>query len=252
MTGGGSLEGMSVSVAVAGATGRLGSLVCEVVEEHPGFELVARLNSASGPEEGATARILIDVSHPEASPAIVERALGRGQRVIVGTSGWSADRLARLRELVAATPGSGVIVVPNFSLGSVLGTALACIAAPYFDAIEVIEAHHPGKVDSPSGTAVRTAELMAEARDGRPVDAPFAEQPARGQLVAGIPVHSLRLAGVIAKQEVRFGGAGEVLTVAHDTHSNESYRAGIRAALDAAVTAEGLTVGLDRVLGIGA
>jgi 4-hydroxy-tetrahydrodipicolinate reductase len=84
------------------------------------------------------------------------------------------------------------------------------------------------------------------------VEAPFAEQPARGQLVAGIPVHSLRLAGVIAKQEVRFGGAGEVLTVTHDTHSNESYRAGIRAALDAAVTAEGLTVGLDRVLGIGA
>jgi 4-hydroxy-tetrahydrodipicolinate reductase len=126
------------------------------------------------------------------------------------------------------------------------------MAAPYFDAIEVIEAHHPGKVDSPSGTAVRTAELMAEARGGRPVEAPFAEQPARGQLVAGIPVHSLRLAGVIAKQEVRFGGAGEVLTVTHDTHSNESYRAGIRAALDAAVTAEGLTVGLDRVLGIGA
>lgn len=252
MTAAGSLEGMSTTVAVAGARGRLGSLVCEVVEEHPGFELVARLGSASGPEEGATAQILIDVSHPEASPAIVERALDRGQRVIVGTSGWSADRLERLRERVEAAPGSGVIVVPNFSLGSVLGTALARIAAPYFDAIEVIEAHHPGKVDSPSGTAVRTAELMSEARGGRPVEAPFAEQPARGQLVAGIPVHSLRLAGVVAKQEVRFGGAGEVLTVTHDTHSNESYRAGIIAALDAAVQAEGLTVGLDRVLGIGA
>ncbi|WP_449283677.1 4-hydroxy-tetrahydrodipicolinate reductase [Leucobacter sp.] len=243
---------MSTTVAVTGARGRLGSLVCEVVEEHPGFELVARLNSASDPEEGAGARILVDVSHPDASPDIVERALERGQRVIVGTSGWSADRLERLRERVAEVPGAGVIVVPNFSLGSVLGTALATIAARYFDAIEVIEAHHPGKVDSPSGTAVRTAELMAEARQGRPVEAPFAEQPARGQLVAGIPVHSLRLAGVIAKQEVRFGGAGEVLTVTHDTHSNESYRAGIRAALEAAATADGLTVGLDRVLGIGA
>lgn len=243
---------MSVSVAVAGATGRLGRLVCEVVEEHPGFELVARLTSASGPEEGAGAGILVDVSHPDASPGIVERAIDRGQKVIVGTSGWSADRLARLEQWIAATPGAGVIVVPNFSLGSVLGTALAALAARYFDAIEVIEAHHPGKVDSPSGTAVRTAELMAEARAGRPVEAPFAEQPARGELVAGIPVHSLRLAGVVAKQEVRFGGAGEVLTITHDTHSNEAYRAGIRAALEAAEAQRGLTVGLDRVLGIGA
>ncbi|EYT51638.1 dihydrodipicolinate reductase [Leucobacter sp. UCD-THU] len=241
---------MSVSVAVAGATGRLGSLVCQVVEEHPDFELVARLDSGSGPEEGAEARILVDVSHPDASPAIVARALERGQRVIVGTSGWSADRLAELEDRLAGLPGSGAIVVPNFSLGSVLGTTLARIAAPYFDAIEVVEAHHPKKVDSPSGTAVRTAELMAEARDGREVEAPFAEQPARGQLVAGIPVHSLRLAGVVAKQEVRFGGPGEVLTVTHDTHSNEAYRVGIRAALEAADAARGLTVGLDRVLGI--
>jgi 4-hydroxy-tetrahydrodipicolinate reductase len=221
-----------------------------VVEEHPDFELVARLDSGSGPEEGAEARILVDVSHPDASPAIVARALERGQRVIVGTSGWSADRLAELEDRLAGLPGSGAIVVPNVSLGSVLGTTLARIAAPYFDAIEVVEAHHPKKVDSPSGTAVRTAELMAEARDGREVEAPFAEQPARGQLVAGIPVHSLRLAGVVAKQEVRFGGPGEVLTVTHDTHSNEAYRAGIRAALEAADAARGLTVGLDRVLGI--
>lgn len=248
----GSLDGMVTTVAVAGARGRLGSLVCDVVDELPGFELVARLGSASDPDEGAAARILVDVSHPDASPAIVERALEHGQRVIVGTSGWSAERLESLHERVRTTPGAGVIVVPNFSLGSVLGTALARIAAPYFDAIEVIEAHHPGKVDSPSGTAVRTAELMAEARQDRPVEAPFAEQPARGQLVSGIPVHSLRLAGVVAKQEVRFGGSGEVLTVTHDTHSSEAYRAGIRAALQAATTAEGLTVGLDRVLGIGA
>lgn len=242
---------MSASVAVAGATGRLGSLVCRVVEEHPDFELVSRLTSASEPEAGAEAEILIDVSHPDASPAIVERALARGQRVIVGTSGWSADRLAELGERLAGLPDAGVIVVPNFSLGSVIGTALARIAAPYFDAVEVVEAHHPAKVDSPSGTAVRTAELMAEAREGRPFEAPFAEQPARGQLVAGIPVHSLRLAGVVAKQEVRFGGPGEVLTVTHDTHSNEAYRAGIRAALEAVGEARGLTVGLDSVLGIG-
>ncbi|MBK0419350.1 4-hydroxy-tetrahydrodipicolinate reductase [Leucobacter sp. CSA1] len=243
---------MSSSVAVSGSTGRLGTLVCRVVDDHPEFELAARLSSGSAPDEGADAAILIDVSTPDASPAIVERALRRGQRVIVGTSGWSADRLAGLRALVDGIPGAGAIVVPNFSLGSVIGTALARIAAPYFDAVEVIEAHHPRKVDSPSGTAVRTAELMAEARQGAPVDAPFAEQPARGELVAGIPVHSLRLAGVVAKQEVRFGGPGEVLTVTHDTHSNDAYRAGIVAALEAARTTTGLTVGLDGILGLGA
>lgn len=241
---------MNNRVAVSGATGRLGRLVCEVVEQHPSFELVARLRSTSGVDEGADADIMIDVSRPDASPDIVDTALARGQQVIVGTSGWSAELLDALATKLAKTPERGVIVVPNFSLGSVLGTALARIAAPYFDAVEIVEAHHPGKVDSPSGTAVRTAEVMAAARGGRPIDAPFAEQPARGELIAGIPVHSLRLAGVVAKQEVRFGGPGEVLTVTHDTHSNEAYRAGVRAALEAITEARGLTVGLDALLGL--
>ncbi|MBK0420869.1 4-hydroxy-tetrahydrodipicolinate reductase [Leucobacter sp. CSA2] len=241
---------MSVSVAVAGATGRLGTLVCEVIEEHPEFELGARLTSRSGPDEGGEAEILVDVSHPDASPGIVERAISRGQRVIVGTSGWDAERLAALRARLAELPGTGAIVVPNFSLGSVLGSTLARIAAPFYDSIEIVEAHHPRKVDSPSGTAVRTAEQMAEARGHRTVEAPFPEQPARGQLIAGIPVHSLRLAGVVAKQEVHLGGAGETLTITHDTHSNEAYRAGIRAALEAVTGLTGLTVGLDSLLGL--
>lgn len=242
---------MSTSVAVSGATGRLGTLVCEIVEADPDFDLTTRLTSASAPEDGADAAILVDVSAPDASPAIVERALRRGQRVIIGTSGWSAERLAALQAVIDDVPGSAALVVPNFSLGSVLGTALARIAAPFFDSVEIIEAHHPGKVDSPSGTAVRTAELIADARNGAAIDAPFAEQPARGELVAGVPVHSLRLAGVVAKQEVRFGGAGEVLTITHDTHSNAAYGPGIRAALRAIRELDGLVIGLDRVLGIG-
>lgn len=228
--------------------------MCQVIEDQPGLTLGAQLSSSSDPDAAASAEVLFDVSHPDASPGIVARALDHGQKVIVGTSGWSAERLQELRERVEATPGAGVIVVPNFSLGSVIGTALARIAAPHFDSIEIIEAHHPAKVDSPSGTAVRTAEVIAEARDladRAPLAAPFAEQTARGQLVAGVPVHSLRLAGVVAKQEVRFGGAGEVLTVTHDTHSNEAYRAGIRAALAAAPASVGLTVGLDSLLGLG-
>lgn len=239
-----------VTVAVAGATGRLGSFVCDTVEAHPDFELVARLTSASGPDEGGNAQLLFDVTHPGVSPAIVRRALLRGQRVIVGTSGWSAGKLAELQTSVDETPGAAVLVVPNFSLGSVLGTMLATIASKHFDSIEIIEAHHSGKIDSPSGTAVRTAELISQARGERAPDAPFAEQPARGQLISGVPVHSLRMHGVVARQEVRFGGEGEELTVTHVTHSATSYGAGIRAALEAVEEVDGLVIGLERVLGL--
>ena len=246
---------MVTTVAVAGSSGRLGSLVCEVVEGHPEFELVARLTSKSTPDEGAEAQVLVDVTSHEVSAQIVERAIERGQQVLVGSSGWSADRLESLEQKLVKQPDVGVIVVPNFSLGSVLGTVLAQVAAPYFAAMEIIESHHPQKTDSPSGTAVRTAELMKEARDralAAPLDAPFADQTARGEVVAGIPVHSLRLAGMVAKQEVRFGGPGEVLSIVQDTHSNDAYVAGIRAALEALRGARGLTVGLDQVLEIGA
>ena len=241
---------MTISVAVSGATGRLGEFVCGIVEDHPDFELTARLSSASPADEGADASVLFDVTHPDVSPAIVERALRRGQRVIVGTSGWSAERLDGLRAVVEELPGAAALVVPNFSLGSVLGTMLSTIAARHFDSIEIIEAHHAGKIDSPSGTAVRTAELVAQARDGRPPEAPFVDQRARGQLVAGVPVHSLRMQGVVARQEARFGGEGEELTITHVTHSNDSYRAGIRAALEAVSGLEGLVVGLEHVIGL--
>ena len=241
---------MTISVAVSGATGRLGEFVCGIVEDHPDFELTARLSSASPADEGADASVLFDVTHPDVSPAIVERVLRRGQRVIVGTSGWSAERLDGLRAVVEELPGAAALVVPNFSLGSVLGTMLSTIAARHFDSIEIIEAHHAGKIDSPSGTAVRTAELVAQARDGRPPEAPFVDQRARGQLVAGVPVHSLRMQGVVARQEVRFGGEGEELTITHVTHSNDSYRAGIRAALEAVSGLEGLVVGLEHVIGL--
>lgn len=245
---------MTKRVAVAGATGRLGSLICDVVSQDPGFELSDRLTSSSPEDAGAHADILIDATTPDVSPRLVRLALERGQRVIVGTSGWSEDRIEALRAHMRDIPGASAIIVPNFSLGSVLGTALARIAGRWFDSIEIIETHHPNKIDSPSGTAVRTAEEIARYRRDnavpRAIAAPFAEQPARGQTVAGIPIHSLRQQGVAAKQEVRFGGVGETLTITHDTTSNDAYRAGIHAALEAIVTHEGLTVGLERVLGV--
>ncbi|MFJ3384092.1 MULTISPECIES: 4-hydroxy-tetrahydrodipicolinate reductase [unclassified Curtobacterium] len=248
---------MVTPVAVVGATGRLGGLVAAVVEELPGFELVARLSSKdsaheAGPSVFAGAAVVVDVTVPALSPAIVSNALESGANVLVGTSGWSAARLASLRTALADRPEQGAFVVPNFSIGSVLGTHLATIAAPWFPAIEIVETHHAGKIDSPSGTAVRTAELISEARrDVGPVDAPHVDQRARGQQVASVPIHSLRLPGVKAVQDVVLSGPGETLTIRHDTNDDVAYAPGIRAALSAVVDARGLTVGLGSVLGIG-
>lgn len=243
---------MTIRVAVAGATGRLGELVCEVVERLDGYALTETLNSQSTNLDTFSADVLVDVTRFDVSERIVSAAINRGISVIIGTSGWSAGRLSNLETLVAAAPENvSALVVPNFSLGSVLGTAISAAIAPYFDAVEIVEAHHAGKVDSPSGTAVRTAERVAHAREGHePFHAPNTDQQARGELVAGIPVHSLRLPGIVAKQDVVFSGAGETLTITHDTSSQEAYRAGIRAALLAVPSSTGVTIGLDAILGI--
>ncbi|WP_066522054.1 4-hydroxy-tetrahydrodipicolinate reductase [Curtobacterium ammoniigenes] len=247
----------SLPVAVVGATGRLGRLVTDVVRASDAFELVAELSSrddvhvpGANPFRGA--RAVIDVTIPALSPAIVENALAAGANVLVGTSGWSSPRLATLARSLESRPEQGVLVVPNFSIGSVLATHLARLAAPWFPAAEIVEAHHAGKVDSPSGTAIRTAEQIAEARRAiGPVDAPHVDQRARGQQVASVPVHSLRLPGVIAQQDVMLSGPGETLTIRHATTDDAAYVPGIRAALDALPEMRGLTVGLDTVLGIG-
>lgn len=244
---------MTVSVAVHGATGRLGAAIAELVRSAPDLELVAELSSSSALEEMDGAEVLIDASRLEASERAVEHSLAAGLDVVVGTSGW--DR-ARLEELEGRIPeGRGVLVIPNFSIGSVLGTHLATIAARWYDSIEVIEAHHEGKADAPSGTAVRTAERLAQAREaaGLPaLEAPTPDQPGRGAIIGGIPVHALRLRGVTADQRVVFGGEGETLEVRHETFSNTAYERGILLALRAAPEARGLVVGLDRLLDLDA
>ncbi len=242
---------MAYSVAVVGATGRMGRLATRLIEASDDFTVHARLGSRDPIDGIDGAELVLDLTSPAVSPDIVEAAVARGIPALVGTSGWSAERLARLRSRLGDEPALGVIVVPNFSLGSVLATRLATIAAPYFDSIEIIESHHAGKTDSPSGTAVRTAELMTEARgDAGPVSAPHVDQRARGQQVASIPVHSLRMDGVLAEQEVVLGGLGETLRIRHQTVSDASYEAGILLALRALPAARGLVVGLDALLGL--
>jgi 4-hydroxy-tetrahydrodipicolinate reductase len=245
---------VTIRVAVAGATGKMGKLALRLIEAADDLELHAALDSRSSLDELDGADVVLDVTHPAASGDIVRHAVAAHLPIVVGTSGWSADRIGEIHRLQRSRDdGRAVLFVPNFSLGSVLGSAFAAMAARFYDSIEIVEAHHAGKVDSPSGTAVRTAELMAEARgaDG-PVAAPHADQRARGQLVAGIPVHSLRLSGLLAEQRVILGGQGETLTIAHSTLSSEAYEAGILLALRRAPEAEGVVVGLDALLDLGA
>ncbi|PPI00993.1 4-hydroxy-tetrahydrodipicolinate reductase [Rathayibacter sp. AY1D1] len=240
---------MTTSVAVVGASGRLGSFTCSLIEESSEFSLVARLGSRSDPAEMLAADVVVDMTVPAVSQQIVDFAVANGRKVLVGTSGWTGDRIAALRRSVAEQPEAGVVIIPNFSLGSVLATALATVAARFFDAAEIVETHGARKVDSPSGTAVRTAELLLRARaELGPVQAPHTDQRARGQQVASVPVHSLRLPGVEARQEVVFGGTGETVTIRHDTTSQASYEQGVLRALDAVRTTTGVVVGLDALI----
>ncbi|MFM6973706.1 MAG: 4-hydroxy-tetrahydrodipicolinate reductase [Agromyces sp.] len=232
-------------VAVVGASGRLGSLAVRLIEQAADLDLHAAIGSSDSLESAAGAQVIFDATAFGVSQRVVEFARAQQIPVVVATSGWSADRVAELD-----TAGSPVLIVPNFSLGSVLGSALAAIAAPYFDTVEIVETHHAGKLDSPSGTAIRTAELIADARRSTGADGvvPGAGQDARGELVAGIPVHSLREVGVLAEQRVVFGRSGESLRIEHFTTSNDSYADGILLALRKVSELDGTLVGLEALL----
>jgi len=239
-------------VALVGGNGKLGGIIRSVIDESAEFEVVAVLGSSSDLTELDGADLVVDASTPAVSIDVVRAAIERGMNVLVGTSGWSAERIALVRPLVQAA-GTGAVFIPNFSLGSVIGSALAAAAAPYFPSVEIVEAHRETKVDSPSGTAVRTAELIAAARvEVGPVESPHVDQRARGQQVASVPIHSLRRPGVVARQETVLSGAGESLTIVHDTvDPAAAYAPGIRVALQAAREAHGVTVGLDSFIDIG-
>lgn len=241
---------MTTRVAIVGGTGKLGTVIRGVVASMEGFEVGAVLRSGSDLDELEGADLIIDSSVPSVSEGVVRTAIAQRTNVLVATSGWSGASIAPLRPLVDAA-GIGVVFIPNFSLGSVVGSALAALAASRFPAVEIIETHRETKVDSPSGTAVRTAELIAAAR-GPHEAAPFADQPARGEQISGVPVHSVRRPGVVARQETIFAGPGESLTIVHDTiDPAQAYAPGIRIAVQAARDARGVTVGLDGLIDLG-
>jgi 4-hydroxy-tetrahydrodipicolinate reductase len=196
-------------------------------------------------------QVLVDFTTPQAVMENIAFAVEHGIACVVGTSGFTPDRIAQVRELVDAHPGSAVFIAPNFGIGAVLMMRFARMAAPYFDSVEIIEMHHPGKVDAPSGTALHTAQLIAQAREGRTgsPDATRAEdRDARGRAVQGIPIHSVRLQGLVAHQEVLLGSTGETLSIRHDSLDRESFMPGVLLAIREISTRTGLVVGIESLL----
>jgi len=246
-----------IKVGVLGARGRMGSQVCQAVAGADGMGIAAEVDEGDPRDTLTGCDVVVDFTHPGAVMDNLRWCVGKGLDTIVGTSGFDESRLAQVREWLAAAPGVRVLVVPNFSVGAVLMMRFAQQAARFFTSAEVIELHHAAKADAPSGTASRTAAMIAEARAaaglGEPPDATVsAVEGARGSaLGGGVHVHSIRLAGLVAHQEVLFGAPGEVLTIRHDSMDRVSFMPGVlRAIRGIADLPAGLTVGLDSLLGL--
>jgi 4-hydroxy-tetrahydrodipicolinate reductase len=247
----------SVKVGVIGARGKVGVEVCRAVEEADGLELVAQVGVGDdlGALEASDTQVAVDFTHPDAVLANLEHCIAHGIHAVVGTTGFDEERLAAVRRLLEAAPAVGVLVAPNFSIGALLMMRFAELAAPHFESVEILEMHHPDKADAPSGTARRTAQLVAAARReaglGPVPDATAsALDGARGADVDGIRVHSQRVRGLVAHQEVLLGAPGETLTIRHDSLDRVSFVPGVLAGVRAVADHPGLTVGLEHYLGL--
>jgi 4-hydroxy-tetrahydrodipicolinate reductase len=247
------IEVSGIKVSVIGAGGRMGSEVCRAVTAAQDTELVGRYDVGDDLGDLGGADVVVEFSVPDASAANVAHCIKRGVHVVVGTTGWTQDKLAALRAQLSAKRGVGVLVAPNFAIGAILMMSFAQQAAKFYESVEVVELHHPDKVDAPSGTAARTAMLIARARqEAGLADVPDATTSdpdgARGARVAGIPVHALRLRGLVAHQEVLFGAPGELLTIRHDSFDRVSFMPGVLAGVRQVRDHPGLTVGLENYL----
>ena len=244
-------------VGVLGALGKVGREVCLAVEAADDLELVARIDADDSlealVESGAEA--VVDFTHPDVVMANLEFCLTRGIHAVVGTTGFDDARLDRLRGWLEQKPGTGCLIAPNFSLGAIFMMRFAAAAAPYFESVEIVELHHPDKADAPSGTAQRTARLVAEARRAAgsppmPDATSSGLDGARGSDVDGVRVHAVRARGLVAHQEVVLGGLGETLTLRHDSLDRASFTPGVLAGLRAIADHPGLTVGLEHLMEI--
>ena len=242
-------------VGVLGAAGRMGSEVVRAVEAAADLQLVAALDAGDGldalPASGA--QVVVDFTTPDAVAGNVVYCVDHGIHAVVGTTGITEAGLEGIREALTRTPRVGVVIAPNFSVGAVLLMRFARQAAPFYESVEIIEMHHPDKLDAPSGTAIHTARGIAEARRlaGLPAAPDATSQPlpgARGASVEGIPVHSIRARGLVAHEEVLLGAPGEILTLRHDSADRTSFMPGVLLAVRGVDRRPGLTIGLDAIL----
>ena len=243
-----------IKVGVLGARGRMGSEVVKAVTEAPDLELVAALDLGDSLDSLVAngAQVVVDFTTPDSVMANLEFLIANNINAVIGTTGFDDARIAKIKSLLASSK-SGVLIAPNFAIGAVLMMEFATKAAKYFESAEIIELHHPNKVDAPSGTAARTAELMANSRK----EAGLAPMPdatstsldgARGATVGDIPVHSVRLRGLVAHQEVLLGGIGETLTIRHDSIDRVGFMPGVLLGVRQVVTHPGLTFGLENFM----
>jgi 4-hydroxy-tetrahydrodipicolinate reductase len=244
-----------IRVGVLGARGRMGQQVCKAVDSAPDLDLVAMVDAGDWlfSVADAGAQVLVDFTHPDVVMDNIRFAVDQGIHAVVGTTGFTAERLDTVRGWLEEAPELGVLVAPNFGIGAVLSMRFAQMAARFYDSAEVIELHHPNKADAPSGTAARTAALIAEARAaaglGAAPDATTQSlEGARGASVDGVHVHALRIAGMVAHQEVVFGTEGETLTIRHDSLDRTSFMPGVLLAVRNVASRPGLTVGLEALL----
>ncbi|QNG19143.1 4-hydroxy-tetrahydrodipicolinate reductase [Rhodococcus triatomae] len=244
-----------IKVGVLGAEGKVGRAICEAVSAAADLELVAEVDRGDDLETFVSTgtEVVVDFTHPDVVMDNLRFLVEHGIHAVVGTTGFDDERLARVRSWLDAHPAVGVLIAPNFAIGAVLSMRFAAAAARFFDSVEVIELHHPNKADAPSGTAYRTAELVAAAR----AEAGCAPSPdatsteldgARGADVDGVRVHSVRLAGLVAHQEVLLGTQGETLTIRHDSIDRSSFAPGVLLGVREIADRPGLTVGLDPFL----
>ena len=243
-----------IKVGVLGARGRMGSEVVKAIAEASDLELVAALDLGDSLDALVSkgAQVVVDFTTPDSVMANLEFLIGKNIHAVIGTTGFDDARVAKIKSLLASSE-SGVLIAPNFAIGAVLMMEFATKAAKYFESAEIIELHHPNKVDAPSGTAARTAELMSKSRK----EAGLAPMPdattssldgARGATVGDIPVHSVRLRGLVAHQEVLLGGIGETLSIRHDSIDRVGFMPGVLLGVRQVVSHPGLTFGLENFM----
>lgn len=250
-------EAPSINVGVLGARGRMGTEVVKAVNDAEDLELVAMVDEGDwlfGLADAGT-QVVVDFTRPDVVMDNIRFCIDNNIHCVVGTTGFDRERLDTVAEWLAPKPDVGVIIAPNFGIGALLLMKFAQEAARFFPSVEVVELHHPNKVDAPSGTAVRTARLIAEARReaGLPPspDATTEGLPgARGADVDGVAVHAVRLTGLVAHQEVLMGAAGETLTLRHDSYDRASFMPGVLLAVRQIGRRPGLTVGIEHLLGL--